>query len=76
MSFLNYLLTAWPEILNLTIQHIELASIAATLATLIGIPLGIMMIRYRWLADIMMLVATVILTIPSIALFGLMMPLF
>jgi osmoprotectant transport system permease protein len=74
MNFLNYLIASWPEILHLLIQHIELAGITATLATLVGIPLGIMMARYQWLADTMMFAATIVLTIPSIALLGLMVP--
>ncbi|PFH07898.1 osmoprotectant transport system permease protein [Collimonas sp. PA-H2] len=76
MTFFNYLLSAWPEILHLTIQHLMLVGIAVGMAILIGVPLGIVMIRHRWLASPLMGLATVILTLPSIALFGLMIPLF
>ena len=76
MTFFNYLLSAWPEILHLTIQHLMLVGIAVGLAILIGVPLGVVMIRHRWLASPLMGLATVILTLPSIALFGLMIPLF
>jgi osmoprotectant transport system permease protein len=76
MTLYNYLLSAWPEILHLTMQHLMLVGIAVGLAILIGVPLGIVMVRYRWLAGPMMGGATVILTLPSIALFGLMIPLF
>jgi len=76
MTLYNYLLSAWPEILHLTVQHLMLVGIAVGLAILIGVPLGIVMVRHRWLAGPMMGLATVILTLPSIALFGLMIPLF
>lgn len=76
MSLFNYLSGAWPEILHLTLQHLILVSIAVGLAILVGVPLGIVMIRHRGLASPMLGLATVILTLPSIALFGLMIPLF
>ena len=76
MSLFNYLSGAWPEILHLTLQHLMLVSIAVGLAILVGVPLGIVMIRHRGLASPMLGLATVILTLPSIALFGLMIPLF
>ena len=76
MSLFNYLSGAWPEILHLTLQHLMLVSIAVGLAILVGVPLGVVMIRHRGLASPMLGLATVILTLPSIALFGLMIPLF
>ena len=76
MTLYDYLLSAWPEILHLTMQHLMLVGIAVGLAILIGVPLGIIMVQHRGLAGPMMGLATVILTLPSIALFGLMIPLF
>jgi osmoprotectant transport system permease protein len=76
MTLFNYLSGAWPEIFHLTMQHLMLVGSAVGLAILIGVPLGILMIRQRWLASPMLGLATVILTLPSIALFGLMIPLF
>jgi osmoprotectant transport system permease protein len=46
------------------------------LAILIGVPLGILIVRHKWLATPVLGIATIVLTIPSIALFGLMIPLF
>lgn len=64
------------DILHLTMQHLMLVGIAVGLAILIGVPLGIVMVQHCGLAGPMMGLATVILTLPSIALFGLMIPLF
>ncbi|SUB16751.1 Putative osmoprotectant uptake system permease protein yehW [Pantoea agglomerans] len=50
--------------------------VAVGLAIVIGVPLGILIVRVRWLATPILGIATVVLTIPTIALFGLMIPLF
>ena len=47
MTLYDYLLSAWPEILHLTIQHLMLVGIAVDLASLIGVPLSIVMVRHR-----------------------------
>lgn len=76
MSIYNYVASEWRFIFSLMIEHISLVGVAVGLAVLFGIPLGILMTRFRWLASPFLAVATVILTIPSIALFGLMIPIF
>ncbi|WP_437881850.1 ABC transporter permease [Pseudomonas sp. LRF_L74] len=64
----------WVEVLHLTLQHITLVGIAVSLAILVGVPLGILMTRFPALAGPLQASATVLLTIPSIALFGLLLP--
>ena len=76
MSLLHYLAQDWGNILQLTLQHLKLVGIAVSLAIVVGVPLGILITRHRWLATPVLGLATVILTLPSIALFGLMIPLF
>lgn len=76
MSLLHYLAQDWANILQLTLQHLKLVGIAVSLAIVVGVPLGILIRRYRWLATPVLSLATVVLTLPSIALFGLMIPLF
>ncbi|WDZ94716.1 ABC transporter permease [Herbaspirillum sp. WKF16] len=76
MNLFDYLQSDWRNILELTLQHLELVGIAVSLAIVIGVPLGILIVRLRWLAGPLMGLATVVLTVPSIALFGLMIPLF
>lgn len=76
MDIFQYLQSDWKNILELTLQHLKLVGIAVSLAIVIGVPLGILIVRLRWLAGPLMGLATVVLTVPSIALFGLMIPLF
>ena len=76
MNIFQYLQSDWPNILDLTLQHLELVGIAVSLAIAIGVPLGILIVRVRWLAGPLMGLATIVLTLPSIALFGLMIPVF
>jgi osmoprotectant transport system permease protein len=76
MSLFDYLSANWPELLQLTLQHCYLVGLAVGCAILAGVPLGILMSRYDWLAAPLLGLATVILTLPSIALFGLMIPVF
>ncbi len=66
----------WAQVLNLTGQHIMLVGVAVGLAILVGVPLGILMTRFPALAGPLQASATVLLTIPSIALFGLLLPLY
>ncbi|NQE48247.1 choline ABC transporter permease [Herbaspirillum rubrisubalbicans] len=76
MNIFQYLQSDWRNILELTLQHLELVGIAVSLAIAIGVPLGILIVRVRWLAGPLMGLATIVLTLPSIALFGLMIPVF
>jgi osmoprotectant transport system permease protein len=76
MTVFDYLSSSWPELLHLTLQHIYLVSIAVGCAIVIGVPIGVAMNRHPWLAPPLLGIATLILTLPSIALFGLMIPIF
>lgn len=62
----------WDYLLTLTLQHLWLVALAVGLAILIGVPLGVLIVRHKWLATPVLGIATIVLTIPSIALFGLM----
>ena len=62
------------EIGRLTFEHLWLTVSAMLLATAIGIPLGILLTRRRGLARPVLAVANIIQTIPSLALFGLLLP--
>ncbi|MCA7967038.1 ABC transporter permease [Burkholderia metallica] len=76
MSVFDYLASSWPELLQLTLQHVWLVAIAVGCAIVAGVPLGILINRHDWLAGPLLGVATLVLTLPSIALFGLMIPFF
>ncbi|MEB7537647.1 osmoprotectant ABC transporter permease OsmW [Pantoea anthophila] len=76
MDTLHYIMDNWDTLLTLSWQHSWLVLVAVGLAIVIGVPLGILIVRVRWLAAPILGIATVVLTIPTIALFGLMIPLF
>lgn len=76
MDTLHYIMDNWSTLLTLSWQHSWLVLVAVGLAIVIGVPLGILIVRVRWLATPILGIATVVLTIPTIALFGLMIPLF
>lgn len=76
MDTLHYIMDNWNSLLTLSWQHTWLVLVAVGLAIVIGVPLGILIVRVRWLATPILGIATVVLTIPTIALFGLMIPLF
>jgi osmoprotectant transport system permease protein len=76
MNVFDYLASSWPDLLQLTLQHIYLVGIAVGCAIIVGVPLGVLINRHQWLAGPLLSVATIVLTLPSIALFGLMIPFF
>ncbi len=76
METIHYILDNWDYLLTLTLQHLWLVALTVGLAIVIGVPLGILIVRHKWLATPVLGIATIVLTIPSIALFGLMIPLF
>ncbi len=62
------------EIGRLTFEHLWLTGFALLLAAGVGVPLGILLTRYERAAKPVIAVANVIQTIPSLALFGLLLP--
>jgi len=62
------------EIARLTFEHLWLTLFAMLLATVIGLPLGIVLSRRPKLAKPVIGFANVLQTVPSLALFGLLLP--
>jgi osmoprotectant transport system permease protein len=71
----NFLLTHKREVAMLTGEHLWLVGISMLLAVLVGVPLGILLTRKRKLKELILGSTNVIQTIPSLALFGLLLPL-
>ena len=72
---MNFLLTHKREVATLTAEHLWLVGIPMLLAILIGVPLGILLTRRpKWKAFVLGS-TNVVQTIPSLALFGLLLPL-
>ncbi len=57
-----------------TLEHISLVGVAIGLAILTGVPIGIAITQNEKVANSVLYVAAIIMTIPSIALFGIMIP--
>jgi osmoprotectant transport system permease protein len=58
-----------------TVEHISLVGVAVGLAIITGVPIGIAITQNKRAADAVLYTASIIITIPSIALFGMMIPL-
>jgi osmoprotectant transport system permease protein len=75
VSFWHFLQLNWPELLLLVRQHIVLVFISILVAVIIGVPVGVLLTRYRVLRGPVLGIANVMQTIPSLALFGFLIPL-
>ena len=74
MNFLHFIMQNRGQVLELTLEHLWLVGISTLLAVLVGIPLGIMIARRpRW-NKLVLAGANIIQTIPSLALFGFLLP--
>jgi len=72
-EFFSFFLEKHAEIAQLTLQHAIISATAVGLATVIGIPLGILLVRARKTAALVIALANIIQTIPSLALLGMLM---
>jgi osmoprotectant transport system permease protein len=62
------------DVANLTVEHLVLVSISSGIAILIGVSVGILGTRRPQLRRISLTVANILQTIPSLALFGFLLP--
>jgi len=74
MNTVNFFVRHQNEILQATLQHIWLVGIAMLLAVAVGVPLGIIVTRHPWLSKPILGGANIAETIPSLALFGFLLP--
>ena len=75
MNFFQFIQQNWTELLTLTRQHIVLVFASILIAVVIGVPTGIALTRYRSLRTPVLGLANIMQTIPSLALFGFLIPL-
>src|SRR6266404_8486086 len=75
MNFWQFLQQNWFELLTLIRQHIVLVAISIAVAVVIGVPTGILVTRWQSLRGPVLGLANVMQTIPSLALFGFLIPL-
>ena len=62
------------QIWERTLEHLSIVGVAVGLAIATGVPIGIAITQNRKVADAVLYTAGMIMTIPSIALFGVMIP--
>jgi len=75
VSFWTFLQQNWPELWEHLREHVWLVFVSALIAVLIGIPTGILLTRKQSLRTPVLGIANVMQTIPSLALFGFLIPL-
>jgi osmoprotectant transport system permease protein len=75
MSFWHFLQANWAELATLIKEHLVLVFISIAVAVVIGVPTGILLTRYRALRGPVLGIANVMQTVPSLALFGFLIPL-
>lgn len=74
MKLLEFMWTSRFEIFHQSLEHIFLVLDSIVLACLVGIPLGILMTRRPGLRRPVLAFANIVQTIPSLALFGFLIP--
>jgi osmoprotectant transport system permease protein len=74
MTLLQFFSRHQREILQGTLEHIWLVGIAMLLAVGVGVPLGIIVAKRPWLSKPILGGANIAETIPSLALFGFLLP--
>lgn len=75
MNFFEFAAHNWREILSLTGEHLLLVAISTLIAVGVGLPVGLMLTRRASLKRPVLVVANVLQTVPSLALFGFLIPL-
>lgn len=74
MSPWRFFLGHCPEIFSATLDHVLLVVIAMAIAISIAVPLGMLIVQHRRLRAVALGIASVFQTIPSLALFGFLIP--
>ncbi|NMF65818.1 ABC transporter permease [Brasilonema octagenarum UFV-E1] len=75
MNINNFFLIKYAsQILEHSLEHLLLVAISIGIAAVIGIPLGILITRQRNLRAPILGIANIMQTVPSLALFGLLIP--
>ncbi|KFE41983.1 MULTISPECIES: ABC transporter permease [Staphylococcus] len=64
------------DLFNKTMEHLYISVIALILAIIFSVPLGILLTRTKRLAKVSLTIASVLQTIPTLAVLALMIPLF
>jgi osmoprotectant transport system permease protein len=74
MNVFRFMLENRDQVLQLTLEHLRLVGLSTLFAAVVGIPLGIFIAHRQPFQKIVLGGANVIQTIPSLALFGFLLP--
>ncbi len=74
MNWYTFLLQNRTEVVVRTLEHIQLVSAAMGIALIVGLPVGVALVRRRALRRWAFGAANIVQTIPSLALFGFLIP--
>ncbi len=74
MNVIHFMLRNQAQVLQLTLEHLWLVGLSTAFAILIGVPLGILIAQRPKFNKPVLASANIIQTIPSLALFGFLLP--
>jgi osmoprotectant transport system permease protein len=73
-SVVRFWLSHLQELTTLAGEHVLLVSLSTATAVIIGVPLGVFAVRRPRLASPLVAIANVVQTVPSLAMFGFLLP--
>jgi len=73
---MSFLINNFGQVAQLFLQHLGLTLVVIVSSLIIGIPLGILLARIKWLRGPVLSILGVIYTIPSLSFFVLLIPVF
>jgi len=74
VSVVEVVMSNRTEILSMAGEHLAMVSVAMAIATAIGVPLGLVVARKAKLGRLILGLTNVVQTVPSLALFGFLIP--
>jgi osmoprotectant transport system permease protein len=75
MNAFEFIVRNWREVLSLTGEHVVLVAVSTLIAVAVGLPVGLLLTRRASWKRPVLAVANVLQTVPSLALFGFIIPL-
>jgi osmoprotectant transport system permease protein len=74
MDVFNYVLDQWDKIMEYTVVHLQVVGTAVLISVVLGVLIGVLITMNEKIANIVISIASVLMTIPSLALFSLLIP--
>jgi len=74
LETLAFILHNLPAIGERTLEHLSIVGVAVGVAIVTGVPIGIAITQSQRIADTVLYLGSIVITIPSIALFGVLIP--